>query len=235
MLKVEEIDVSYGSLKVLKNVSISVKNNETVGIFGPNGHGKTTLLKTISGLLKPLKGIIEFKDQVISGVPPEKIVNMGLIHVPQGSQLFLDMTVEENLLMGAYRSTAWSKRRENLKSVYQLFPSLKERRNKKSSTLSGGERQMTAIGRGLMSSAELLMLDELTMGLAPKLGWEIINKISEIKETGIAIILVEQNIAYAAELSERMYLLENGEIKLSGNKEEVLSNKYVQEAYLGIA
>jgi len=235
MLKVEGIDVSYGSLQVLKKVSISVKNNETVGIFGPNGHGKTTLLKAISGLLKPLKGTIKFKDQVISGVPPEKIVNMGLIHVPQGSQLFLDMTVEENLLMGAYRSIAWSKRRENLKSVYQLFPSLKERRNKKSSTLSGGERQMTAIGRGLMSSAELLMLDELTMGLAPKLGWEIINKISEIKETGIAIILVEQNIAYAAELSERMYLLENGEIKLSGNKGEVLSNKYVQEAYLGIA
>jgi len=235
MLKVEGIDVSYGSLQVLKKVSISVKNNETVGIFGPNGHGKTTLLKAISGLLKPVKGTIKFKDQVISGVPPEKIVNMGLIHVPQGSQLFLDMTVEENLLMGAYRSIAWSKRRENLKSVYQLFPSLKERRNKKSSTLSGGERQMTAIGRGLMSSAELLMLDELTMGLAPKLGWEIINKISEIKETGIAIILVEQNIAYAAELSERMYLLENGEIKLSGNKGEVLSNKYVQEAYLGIA
>ena len=235
MLKVEGIDVSYGSLRVLKNVSISVEDNETVGIFGPNGHGKTTVLKAISGLLKPLKGTIEFKDQVISGVPPEKIVDMGLIHVPQGSQLFLDMTVEENLLMGAYRSNAWGKRRENLKSVYQLFPSLKERRNKKSSTLSGGERQMTAIGRGLMSSAELLMLDELTMGLAPKLGWEIINKISEIKETGIAIILVEQNIAYAAELSERMYLLENGEIKLSGNKEEVLSNKYVQEAYLGIA
>ena len=206
-----------------------------MGIFGPNGHGKTTLLKAISGLLKPLKGVIKFKDQTISGVPPEKIVNMGLIHVPQGSQLFLDMTVEENLMMGAYRSIAWSKRKENLKSVYQLFPSLKDRRNRKSSTLSGGERQMTAIGRGLMSSAELLMLDELTMGLAPKLGWEIINKISEIKETGIAIILVEQNIAYAAELSERMYLLENGEIKLSGNKGEVLSNKYVQEAYLGIA
>ncbi len=235
MLKVNGIDVSYGSLKVLKDVSISVENNETVGIFGPNGHGKTTLLKTISGLLKPLKGTIEFKDKTISGVPPEKIVNMGLIHVPQGSQLFLDLTVEENLLMGAYRSNAWNKRRENLKSVYQLFPSIKERRNRKSSTLSGGERQMTAIGRGLMSSAELLMLDELTMGLAPKLGWEIINKISEIQETGIAIILVEQNIAYAAELSKRMYLLENGEITLSGSKEEVLSNKYVQEAYLGIA
>jgi len=234
MLEVEGIDVSYGSLNVLKNVSIDVENNETVGIFGPNGHGKTTLLKAISGLLKPLKGVIKFKDQTISGVPPEKIVNMGLIHVPQGSQLFLDMTVEENLMMGAYRSIAWSKRKENLKSVYQLFPSLKDRRNRKSSTLSGGERQMTAIGRGLMSSAELLMLDELTMGLAPKLGWEIMNKISEIQETGIAIILVEQNIAYAAELSNRMYLLENGEITLSGNKEEVLSNKYVQEAYLGI-
>ena len=167
-------------------------------------------------------------------LPPHKIIEQGIVHVPEGRRLFPEMSVEENLIMGSLYGEAKAKRSETMERVYGLFPRLKERRKQMAGTLSGGEQQMAAIGRGLMSSAELLMLDELTMGLAPKLGWEIINNISEIQETGIAIILVEQNIAYAAELSKRMYLLENGEITLSGSKEEVLSNKYVQEAYLGI-
>jgi branched-chain amino acid transport system ATP-binding protein len=158
-----------------------------------------------------------------------------LIHVPQGAKLWPELTVEENLMLGAYPPSSWKKRYENLEVVYNLFPALKERKGKKSLTLSGGERQMAALGRGLMSSAKLLMLDEPTLGLAPLIRRALLEKIPEIRDTGVTLLLVEQNIVFASEFSDRLYLLENGEISLQGSKDEVLSNDHVRKAYLGIA
>lgn len=235
MLEVKDLVVSYGDMFVIKNLSIHVAKGEIVGIFGPNGHGKTTLLKTISGLIKPKRGKIIFENRDLKKVPPHKIVEMGLIHVPQGAKLWPELTVEENLLLGAYVSRAWKKRKENLEIVYKLFPALKERRNKECSTLSGGERQMVSIGRGLMSSAKLLMLDEPSLGLAPLIRRALLEKIPEIRDTGVTLLLVEQNIVFASEFSDRLYLIEEGKISLQGSKDEVLSNDYVRKAYLGIA
>ena len=234
MLEVKDLVVSYGDMVIIKNVSINVDKDEVVGIFGPNGHGKTTLLKSISGLIKPREGKIIFENEDLEKVPPHKIVERGLIHVPQGAKLWPELAVEENLMLGAYTSTAWKKRDENLEIVYNLFPALKERRKKKCSTLSGGERQMAALGRGLMSSAKLLMLDEPSLGLAPLIRSALLEKIPEIRETGVTLLLVEQNIVFASEFSDRLYLLENGKISLEGAKDEVLSNDYVRKAYLGI-
>jgi branched-chain amino acid transport system ATP-binding protein len=234
MLEVNKIDVFYKSLHVLKEISLHLSENETIGIIGPNGHGKTTLLKTISGLLKPKNGYIKFNDTLISNLAPEKIVNLGVIHVPQGAQLWDEMTVEETLLLGAFTDSAWKKREENFEMIYQLFPKLLEYKNKKCWALSGGERQMVALGRGLMSSTKLLMLDEPTMGLAPNLARELVSKISEIKESGIPIILVEQNVIYAADLSDRMYLIENGEVVLDLLTDEIMTNEHVRKAYLGV-
>lgn len=235
MLEVKGIDVFYGGFQALREVTLRVENGETVGLFGPNGHGKTTTLKAISGVLKPRHGTIDFNGVPIGRMAPERIVNMGIVHVPQGTHLFPDMTVFENLMLGAYTRAAWERRKDNLERVFQLLPRLNDRKNQKCSTLSGGERQMVAIGRGLMSSAKLLMLDEPTLGLAPKLARELVRKIMEIEETGISMILVEQNITYATELSDRMYLIENGEVSLEGGGEEILSNDYVKTAYLGIS
>ena len=235
MLEIKDLFVSYGDMNIIKNVSIHVDKDEVVGIFGPNGHGKTTLLKTISGLIKPKEGKIIFESKDLEKVPPHRIVEMGLIHVPQGAKLWPELTVEENLKLGAYSPSSWKKRYENLEVVYNLFPALKERRGKKCLTLSGGERQMAALGRGLMSSAKLLMLDEPTLGLAPLIRRALLEKIPEIRDTGVTLLLVEQNIVFASEFSDRLYLLENGEISLQGSKDEVLSNDYVRKAYLGIA
>jgi len=235
MLEVKDLVVSYGDMFVIKNLSIHVDKGEIVGIFGPNGHGKTTLLKAISGLIKPKRGKIIFENRDLKKVPPHKIVEMGLIQVPQGAKLWPELTVEENLLLGAYVSRAWKKRKESLEMVYKLFPALKERRNKECSTLSGGERQMASIGRGLMSSAKLLMLDEPSLGLAPLIRRALLEKIPEIRDTGVTLLLVEQNIVFASEFSDRLYLIEEGKISLQGSKDEVLSNDYVRKAYLGIA
>lgn len=235
MLEIKDLFVSYGDMNIIKNVSIHVDKDEVVGIFGPNGHGKTTLLKTISGLIKPKEGKIIFESKDLEKVPPHRIVEMGLIHVPQGAKLWPELTVEENLKLGAYSPSSWKKRYENLEVVYNLFPALKERRGKKCLTLSGGERQMAALGRGLMSSAKLLMLDEPTLGLAPLIRRALLEKIPEIRDTGVTLLLVEQNIVFASEFSDRLYLLENGEISLQGSKDEVLSNDHVRKAYLGIA
>jgi branched-chain amino acid transport system ATP-binding protein len=234
MLEVKDLVVSYGEMIILKNISIYVDKNEVIGIFGPNGHGKTTLLKTISGLIKPEKGKIIFENKDLEKVPPHKIVEMGLIQVPQGAKLWPELKVEENLILGAYSPSSWKKREDNLEIIYNLFPALKERRNKKCLTLSGGERQMVALGRGLMSRAKLLMLDEPTFGLAPLIRHALLEKIPEIRDTGVTLLIVEQNIVFASEFSDRIYLLEKGEISLHGSKDEVLSNDYVRKAYLGI-
>lgn len=234
MLEVKHIDVFYGVFPALKDVSLRVKEEEIIGIFGPNGHGKSTILKTISGLLVPAKGEIWYKGQRIDRMHTDKIVDAGVTLVPEGKHLFPEMTVKENLLLGAYVSRAWKKRKESLKKVFEIFPRLKERQNQLCRTLSGGERQMCAIGRGLMSSGSLLMLDEPTLGLAPNLSLDIIRKIGEIKENlGVSVILVEENVRFMTELSSRIYLIENGKVALEGYKEDILRNERVKEAYLG--
>lgn len=234
MLTIEDLVVSYGDIVVIRNISLNVDRDEVVGVFGPNGHGKTTLLKAISGLIRPKQGKIFFENKDLVKLSPHKIVEMGLIHVPQGARLWPELTVEENLLLGAYVPSAWKKRDENLEGVYNLFPPLKERRQKKALTLSGGERQMAALGRGLMSSAKLLVLDEPSLGLAPMIRRDLLEKIPEIRETGVTLLLVEQNIVFASEFSDRLYLIENGRIALQGSKDEILSDDHVKKAYLGI-
>jgi len=234
MLEVRNLHVSYGDLVVLKDVSIYVKEGEIVGIFGPNGHGKTTLLKTVSGLVRPASGEIYFEGKDLRKLPPHKIVELGVIQVPQGAPIWPELTVEENLLLGAYNSKAWAKRKENLKIVYEMFPALQERRNRRALTLSGGERQMLSIARGLMASPRLLLLDEPSLGLAPLVRQMLLKKILEIRSAGITILLSEQNVVFASEFSDRVYLLENGSIRLHGQKDEILSNEYVRKSYLGI-
>lgn len=233
MLEVDKIDVFYDKFQAVKGLSITVECDETVGLLGPNGHGKTTILKTISGLLRPARGCIRFDEQDISKLPTDKIVEKGIIHVPQGACLFPSMTVFENLLMGAYGSRAWKNREENLKIVFELFPQLRERKNQKSLTLSGGERQMVAIGRGMMSSARLLMLDEPFMGLAPIISQELMKKLSEIRKRGISILIVEERITHLRDLADRIYLIENGQSVFQDKKDGFFANDHVMRTYLG--
>jgi len=219
---------------VLKEVSLKVKDSEFVIVIGPNGHGKSTLLKTICGFLTPASGCIKFNGEEIHSLPPKEVVEMGMVYISQWRNLFTEMTVAENLKLGAYNPKARQKICENLDYVFQLFPRLKERRKQLASTLSGGEARMLAIGRGLMSNAKFLAIDEPSAGLAPNLRAYVFDKIAEINEGGISILLVEQNFAEAARLAHRMYLLEEGTIALEGGKEKVLSNEHVKEAFLGI-
>jgi branched-chain amino acid transport system ATP-binding protein len=235
LLEVDHISVFYGTFQALRAVSIRVKPGETVGLFGPNGHGKTTILRTVSGLLTPRQGKIEFEGRVISSASPKEIVEMGVVHVLQEAHLFPEMTVMENLQLGAYVPSAWKHKQHSLDKVFSLFPQLRDRKDQRCSTLSGGERQMVAIGRGLMSCGRFLMLDEPLLGLAPRLSGEIMETLCEIKESGISMMVTEQNMAYATKLSDRMYLIENGEVALEGGKKDILASDYVREAYLGLA
>lgn len=232
MLKVDKVNVSYGELPVLWDVSISLGDEEIVVLLGPNGHGKTTLLKTISGLLRPSSGSITFDGEEISRLSPIKIVERGIIHIPGGASVFPDMTVHTNLLLGAYTREAWRKRSESFRYVYELFPVLKERKNQLARTLSGGERQMLALGRGLMSSANVLMIDEPSMGLAPTLAEDVYNKIEKIRKLKVSILVVEQNVDLVADLADRFYLIENGRIISEGTK-EILDKVLLKEAYIG--
>lgn len=235
MLEVSEINVFYGDYQVLWNMSISVKDGETVGLFGPNGHGKTTLLRAISGLLSVKSGVIRLNGQIISNLPPKQIVEMGVVHVLQEAHLFPDMTVLENLYLGAYLPRAWREREHKLEKVFHLFPQLEELKDRRCSTLSGGERQMVTCGRGLMTDAKLLILDEPLIGLAPKISREMLDKILEIKKSGVSMIFTEENVTYASYVADRMYLIEDGKVSLEGNKEKILKSDYVKEAYLGLA
>jgi branched-chain amino acid transport system ATP-binding protein len=234
MLEVDKINTFYGQFQALKEVSVKVDDGELVVVFGPNGHGKSTLLKTICGLLTPTSGSIKFCEEQINGLPTEKIVEMGLVYVPEDRHLFPEMTVLENLKLGACNRNALPKEKENLDYVFQLFPKLKEWRKRPASTLSGGEARMLAIGRGLMSNAKFLALDEPSLGLAPNLRIDVFNKIKEIKESAISVLLVEQNVIEASKLADRIYLIEDGRIVLEGREEEVLSNEHVREVFLGI-
>lgn len=234
MLKVDGINVFYGDVQVLWEVSFEVDEGEIMVIVGSNGAGKTTTLKTTSGLLHPASGTIRFLGEKIDRVSPHRVVEMGIAHIPEGRRLFPYMTTLENLEMGAYTSRARGKRKENLEWVFELFPILRERKDQLAGTLSGGEQQMLAIGRGLMSGPRLLMLDEPSLGLAPMLVLEVFETVKRINEQGVTIILVEQNVHHALELADRAYVLENGRITLEGTGKELLENDYVKEAYLGL-
>jgi len=235
MLKIENINVSYGDVQVLKDVSMDIRQGELLAVIGANGAGKTTLLKTISGLLRPSEGSIAFLGENIAGMDPDKIVSKGIIHVPEGRMLFPDMSVRENLDMGAFLVKSKQVTEERLESVYTLFPRLKERESQLAGTLSGGEQQMLAVGRGLMSGPKLIMLDEPSLGLAPKYVQTIFEMTMHVnKAMGVTVLLVEQNVRQSCEVSDRAFVLETGRIVLHGSGKEMLQNDHVRRAYLGL-
>ncbi len=232
LLSVNDINVYYGAIHAIKGVSFEVNDGEIVTLIGANGAGKSTTLKTISGLLHPKTGGVEFQEKSLLGVKPHKIVEMGLAHVPEGRRVFLQMSVEENLEMGAYTRPG-SEVDPGLEKVYAQFPRLKERRKQTAGTLSGGEQQMLAMGRALMSSPRLLMLDEPSMGLAPILVDQIFDIIQSLHKAGTTILLVEQNAQMALSVADRGYVLETGKIVTSGTGAELLNDESVKKAYLG--
>lgn len=234
MLTVNNIDVFYGDLQVLWNVSFEMREKEILVLIGANGAGKSTVIKTLSSLLTPQKGTIELNGMRLDHLPPHKIIEQGIVHVPEGRRLFPEMSVEENLIMGSLYGKAKAKRLETMERVYELFPRLKERRKQMAGTLSGGEQQMAAIGRGLMSLPSIMMFDEPSLGLAPLLVQEIFHMIRRINENGVTILLVEQNVRQTLKMCNRAYVLENGRIVLEGSGEDLLKNAQVKEAFLGI-
>ena len=234
MLEISSLNTFYGKIQALWDISIGVNEAEIVALIGANGAGKTTLLNTISGLVRPASGNIEFLGQRIDGLAPHAIVELGISHVPEGGKTFVDMTVRENLEMGAYPSHAWKRKGETIELVYQVFPRLKEREKQLARTLSGGEKQMLAMGRGLMPLPKLCLLDEPSYGLAPMVVLEVLQVIKSLRERGITILLVEQNVRHALEIADRAYVLENGRVVLEGTCGTLLQSDYVRKAYLGI-
>ena len=232
MLKVNDINVYYGAIHAIKGVSFQVNAGEVVTLIGANGAGKSTILNTVCGLLHTRTGSVEFLDQNLAGIPAHKLVERGLAHVPEGRRIFQHMTVEENLEMGAYTQPRVSID-PNLERVYEQFPRLKERRKQVAGTLSGGEQQMLAMGRGLMSNPKLLMLDEPSMGLAPILVEQIFDIIKRLHQAGTTILLVEQNARMALSVADRGYVLETGKIVATGTGGELLRDESVKKAYLG--
>ena len=234
MLRVNNIDVYYGEVQALWGVSLEVQEGEIVTLIGSNGAGKTTTLRTIAGLLHPASGTIEFEGEVISGLPPYEVVKRKISLVPEGRRLFPLMTTLENLELGSLTPDAKAKRKDSLDYVFEIFPVLKERRNQLAGTLSGGEQQMLAIARGLMSRPKLLMLDEPSLGLAPILVKEMFDIVKRINQEGVTILLVEQNIDHALKIADRGYVLETGKITMYGNGTELLEDERLKEAYLGM-
>jgi len=234
LLSVEHIDVAYGDVQVISDLSLTVEEGEVVSIIGGNGAGKSSLLKAISGLLPPTSGIIRFRGEPIQALPPERIVERGIVHVPEGRRLFSLMTVAENLVIGAYTSRAYKERDKTLRQVHELLPRLLERQTQVAMTLSGGEQQMVAIGRGLMALPGLLMLDEPSLGLAPILVKSIFDTLRKIADTGTTVLLVEQDVNHSLKLSDRGYVLEHGRVALEGQAAQLLENPHIKSAYLGI-
>lgn len=233
MLKVTDLNAGYGGSEVLHSLSLQVGDGEAVVVLGPNGHGKTTLLRAISGLIRPTAGTVEFDGRVISNLRASEIVAAGLIHIPQGDLPFPELTVMENLLMGAYRPEAWAERKQKLEQVFELFPELAERTNQLARSLSGGERRMLALGRGLMAKARILMIDEPSLGLAPFLIENVYQAIHEINQNGMAVLLVDENADHIEGFADRVYLLESGTLVKEGGVEEMLRDEALLSAYLG--
>jgi branched-chain amino acid transport system ATP-binding protein len=234
MLRVDEVEVSYGQLQALWGVTFEVKEREIVALVGANGAGKTTLLKTISGLLRPKTGAVLLDGDRLDRRTTVEIVERGVVHVPEGRKLFPEMTVLDNLLLGAFGRTARPRISERLEQVYTVFPQLRERRKQLGGTLSGGEQQMVAIGRGLMAGPRILMLDEPSLGLAPILVEEMFAVVERINAAGVTVLLVEQNTAHALAIAHRAFVLESGRVVLAGTGNELLRNEGVRQAYLGM-
>jgi len=234
MLEVSNIDTFYGKIQALWGVSSKIDEAEIVALVGANGAGKTTLLNTISGLLPPASGSVEFLDKRIDGLKSHAIVELGMSHIPEGRGLFADMSVRENLEMGAYTKRVWKHKQEILDKVYQLFPILKARQGQLARTLSGGEQQMVAIGRGLMSRPRLCIIDEPSSGLAPLMVDEMFSIIQGLRDQGIAIFLIEQNVQQTLEIADRAYVLENGRVTLEGESKKLLEEELIRKAYLGL-
>lgn len=228
------MDVFYGDVQVIWDVSFEVKKGEIVALIGANGAGKSTVLKTISGILRPKRGEIFFEKNPIYKIDPYRLIELGIAHIPEARRLFVEMTVEENLDMGSLRGKARSQREKTKEMVFNLLPRLKERRKQLAGTLSGGEQQMLAVGRGLMSLPKLQMFDEPSLGLGPILVKEIFNTIRRIKAEGTTVLIVEQNVKQTLVIADRAYVLENGRVPLHGPGESLLNNEHVKAAYLGV-
>lgn len=233
MLEIQNVSVFYGAINALNNVTISVNPGEVVAIIGSNGAGKSTLLRTISGLLRPRSGSITYKRKELTSMQPHDIVKLGISHSPEGRRIFTNMTVEENLQLGAYLRKDKAQIAKDMDAVLERFPRLRERFKQNSGTMSGGEQQMLAIGRALMSNPEILLLDEPSLGLAPFLITEIFNIVKDLNKDGKTVLIVEQNANRALEIAHRAYVLETGEMVLQGTGQELLTDPKVKEAYLG--
>ena len=233
LIKVENLAAGYGLVEVLRNISLEINKGEVVAVLGSNGVGKTTLNNCLSGLIKPNNGKISFEDEVISNKSPEEIVDMGLIHVPEGRKLFPNLTVKDNLELGSYRRGK-SNRASNLENVLDIFPKLSERISQTAGTLSGGEQQMVAIGRGLMGDPRLLLLDEPSLGLSPLLVEQMFELIKKISDNGLTVLLVEQNVTQSLSIADRAYVIEEGSIAISGLSKDLLKNADLKKSYLGL-
>jgi branched-chain amino acid transport system ATP-binding protein len=234
LLDIQNIDVYYGDVQVIFDLSLHVKKGEVVSIIGGNGAGKSTLLRTISGLMEPRTGQIHFQGTPVQAKPPEAIVDCGIVHVPEGRRLFSLMTVRDNLIVGGYNRRANRATEQTIQNVYEMLPRLRERENQLAMTLSGGEQQMVAIGRGLMALPHLLMLDEPSLGLAPILIRNIFETVRKIADQGTTVLLVEQDVKHSLSLSDRGYVLEHGRVVMEGRAKDLMDDPHVKEAYLGI-
>ena len=234
MLELKSVDAGYGSFQALFAINIDVRAGEAVGVIGPNGAGKTTLMRVISGLIRPRSGSIVMEGTDVLATPPHRIVSLGIAHVPEHRRLFPRLSVEDNLKMGAYMPAARDKFVERLEFVFDLFPRMKERRHQMAGTMSGGEQQMCAIGRALMSNPKLLLLDEPSAGLAPVVVQQVFELVRRIRASGLTVLIVEQNVQQVLRIVDRAYLLEAGSIRISGTSTEVMGADTIKQAYLGV-
>lgn len=234
MIRIKDLNAYYQDFHVLKNVSLTVEKGQVVVMLGPNGHGKSTVLKSICGLVEKVSGVIEYESENIAGLGSEKLVNMGITYIAENRELFPQMTVLENLKLGAYSPSARPFEKDNLEKVFDLFPRLRDRRSQLASTMSGGEARMLAIARGLMSNARFLAIDEPSLGLQPNLRDEVARIIREINTQGITLLVVEQNIPQITTLADKLYVLEEGRISFEGSKEDALGNDHLKEIFLGM-
>ena len=234
MLQLEAVDAGYGTFQALFGTSLDVKAGEAVGVIGPNGAGKTTLMRVISGMITPWSGTIDMQGVDVLAEPPHRIIELGIAHVPENRRLFPRLTVEGNLRMGAFTPSARAKFAQRLEVVFDLFPRMKERRNQLAGTMSGGEQQMCAIGRALMSDPKLLLLDEPSAGLAPVVVQQVFELVKRIRTGGLTVLIVEQNVQHVLRVVDRAYLLEAGHIRASGTSAELLASNTIKQAYLGV-
>ena len=234
MLEINNISAFYGKIQILWDVSLRVNQGEIVALIGANGAGKSTLIRTVTGLLRSTSGSMTFMDKRIDRLAPHAITELGISHIPEGRKLFTEMSVHENLEMGAYPKSAWKIKKDTLEQVFQIFPRLKERKRQLARTLSGGEQQMLAMGRGLMSKPKLCIIDEPSNGLAPLVVIEVFQIIKSLREQGITILLIEQNVRHTLELADRAYVLENGRIVMEGDCATCLASEHIKKAYLGL-